>query len=181
MPRRQRFPSLPLLPLVLGITDGMLNALTLSASAILHGGAGGITVGLALRVGTAALITAGFTMFVADYSERRASLVRGAHQLNLTQPGTLAASSLGVRALHESAIAMSVAALASLLGAALPLLVGAALPAATWIVLVLTILSLGGLGWILGGLVSARRPVWAGAMLVGGMAVTAIGLGLRIT
>ena len=111
---------------------------------------------MALRGGTAEPITAGFTMFLADYSERRAALVRGAHQLSLTQPGTLAAGSLGVRALHESATAMHVAAVASLLGAALPLLVGASLPTASWIVLVLTIFSLRGLGWILGGLDPTR-------------------------
>lgn len=175
-----RLSSLPLLPLVLGITDGMLNALTLSASAILRGQAG-ITVGLALRVGTAALITAGFTMFVADYSERRASLVRASRELNLTKPGRLAAGHLGRQALRESAVAMVVAATSSLIGAALPLLIGAAVPSASWIVLVLTILALEALGWILGALVSARRVVWAAAMLMGGIVVTVIGLELQIT
>ncbi|MGN6446097.1 hypothetical protein, partial [Amnibacterium sp.] len=77
---------LPLLPLALGITDGILNALTLGAGAVLRG-AGGIDFGLALRVGVAALVTAGFTMFVADYAARREDLVRAARELNLTEPG----------------------------------------------------------------------------------------------
>jgi predicted membrane protein (TIGR00267 family) len=169
-----------LLPLVLGITDGILNALTLSAGAIVRGG-GDITVLLALRVGTAALVTAAFTMFVADYAERRSSLVRASRQLNMTEPGRLAATHLGRQAVKESAIAMAVAAGASLLGAALPLLVGAVLPGPSWIVLVLTIGSLGVLGWILGGLMAAHRARWAIAMLIGGVIVTAIGVLLNIT
>jgi predicted membrane protein (TIGR00267 family) len=159
----------------------MLNALTLSASAILLGTAGGITILLAVRVAVAALVTAAFTMFVADYSERRSSLVRGSRQLNMTVPGQLAASRLGAQALRQSLLAMTVAGLASLIGALLPLLVGAFLPSESWIVLVLTILSLGALGWLLGSVVSGRRPAWAAAMLIGGVIVTFIGLELRIT
>ncbi|WFR66093.1 hypothetical protein P9139_13800 [Curtobacterium flaccumfaciens] len=83
---------------MLGVTDGMLNALTLAASAILDGGNGGISLLLALRVGTAALVTAGFTMFVADYAERRVALARAERQLSLTRPGSSRApGSAGMR------------------------------------------------------------------------------------
>lgn len=105
--------TLPVLPLVLGITDGILNALTLAAGAVLRS-ATGVGVSLAVRVGCAALVTAAFTMFIADYAERRAHLERASRELNLTEPGRLAASQLGRRAALESAPAMAVAAVTSL-------------------------------------------------------------------
>lgn len=176
---RVRRLRLPVLPLVLGVTDGMLNALTLAASSILDGGAG-ISLLLALRVGTAALVTAGFTMFVADYAERRVALARAERQLNMTRPGQLANSRLGRQAVRESLTAMTVAGLSSLAGAAAPLLVGALLTVPPWIVLAATVLSLAALGWVIGGMVQGRRLLWAVSMFVGGVAVTVVGLELHI-
>lgn len=136
---------------------------------------------LALRVGTAALVTSAFTMFVADYAERRSSLVRASRQLNMTEPGRLAATQLGRQAFRESAVAMTVAAGASLAGAALPLLIGAVPLVPSWTVLALAIGALGVLGWALGGLLSAHRLRWAIGMLAGGGVVTVIGVWLQIT
>lgn len=172
--------TLPTLPLVLGVTDGMLNALTLAGGALLRDGAGSLTLMLALRVGVAALVTAAFTVFVADYAERRSALVRAAKQLNMTEPGRLAATNLGRKALRESFVAMIVAAGASLVGAGAPLAVGAILPGPAWIVVALTIALLGGFGWLLGGLLAGRRGFWAASMTVGGVVVTAIGVWLNI-
>ena len=171
---------IPLLPLVLGITDGILNALTLSAGAIIRGG-DAIGASLALRVGIVALVTAGFTMFVADYAERRSSLVRAAHQLNMTRPGQLAATALGKQVFKESVMATAVAGIASLIGAGVPLFASAILPGPSWVVLVLTIGCLGALGGALGSLMHARRYHWAAAMLLGGIAIAAIGTWLNIT
>lgn len=173
--------ALLLLPLVLGVTDGILNALTLSAGAIVRGGGDEITILLAIRVGIAALVTAAFTVFVADYAERRSRLVRASRELNLTGPGRLAASNLGKEAIKESAVAMAVAAGASLVGAALPLLIGATLPGPSWIILALAIGALGALGWVLATLMVAHRIRWAVAMLIGGAIVTCVGIGLQIT
>ncbi len=172
--------ALPTLPLVLGLTDGMLNALTLAGGALLRDGGQALDVLLGLRVGVAALVTAAFTVFVADYAERRSRLVRGSRQLNLTQPGHLAGTELGRAAVRDSFVAMTVAAVASLLGAALPLVVGALLPGPSWIVVVLTVALLGLFGWLLGGLLAGRRWVWAVAMTVGGAVVTVIGAWLDI-
>jgi predicted membrane protein (TIGR00267 family) len=181
MSRRTRrwVHAVPLLPLSLGVTDGILTALTLAGGAIIRG-ADADTASLALRVGVAALVTSAFTMFVADYAERRAHLVRASKQLNMTEPGRLAATSLGRQAAKESTIAMAVAAAASLAGASVPLLVGAMVPGAPWLVLVLAIACLGGLGWALGGLIAAHRSLWAVAMVGGGAVVTLIGVWLDI-
>lgn len=169
-----------LLPLVLGLTDGLLNALTLASSAILHASGGAVSMSLGLRVGTAALITAAFTMFVADYAERRAGLVRASRELNLTTPGRLAATRLGAQAFSESIVAMIVAAASSFIGAASPLLVGTAIPAPPWTILAITIGCLGVLGWLLGRLVAAHPLRWVAGMLIGGVIVTIIGVELHI-
>lgn len=177
--RRVRRRGLPVLPLVLGLTDGVLNALTLAAGAILRD-RGGPSISLAFRVGSAALVTAAFTMFVADYAERRSHLVRSARELNLTEPGRLAASNLGRAVLRESATATTVAAIASLVGAAIPLLLGAALPTPPVVTVVVTVGLLGVLGFAIGVMLSARRWAWFVSMLLGGVVVTFLGVVLDI-
>ncbi|WP_197021553.1 hypothetical protein [Cellulomonas sp. HZM] len=170
----------PVLPLVLGLTDGILNALTLASAAILRDAGAALGVSLALRVGTAALVTAGFTVFVADYAERRSVLVRSSRQLNLTQPGRLAATNLGRAVVRESALATVVASLASLVGASTPLLVGGLLPVPALVTIAVTIGFLGALGWVIGSVLAARRTRWAVAMLLGGVVVTVVGTVLDI-
>lgn len=176
----RRPARVPTLPLVLGFTDGLLNALTLAAGAIVGSGAP-IGYGLALRVGVAALVTAAFTMAVADYADRRAELVRASHELNLTVRGRLIATRLGRRAVAESVRSMAIAALASFLGALLPLLAGALLPRLSWLVIVFTIGALAALGTMIAGLTAGSRARWGILMALGGGAVTLIGIQLHIT
>ena len=180
MRRRLRLQKLPILPLVLGVTDGILNALTLAGGAILRGHGDGLNALLALRVGTAALVTAAFTMFVADYAERRSRLRRSSRELNMTEPGRLAATNLGRAIVRESALATVVAGVASLVGAAAPLLLGALLPVPSWVTLAISIGFLGLLGWVLANMLAASRFRWCSAMLVGGALVTFIGAVLNI-
>ncbi|MDN5765021.1 MAG: hypothetical protein L0H96_06255 [Humibacillus sp.] len=54
-----------LLPLSLGIADGILNALTLASAAVLHGR--GLDAGLATRVGMVAFVSAIFTVGQPGY------------------------------------------------------------------------------------------------------------------
>jgi VIT1/CCC1 family predicted Fe2+/Mn2+ transporter len=168
------------LPPILGVSDGILNALTLAAGAILRGSGDGLDVTLALRVGAAAFVTAAFTMFVAYYSERRSHLVRAAKQLNILEPRTLAATNLGRAVLIETGVATATAAFASLIGAVVPLLLGILLPTPAWVTLVITVGFLGALGWAIGASLSARRTLWCLAMLLGGTIVTLVGAALDI-
>jgi len=92
------------LPIVLGLLDGITNALGLAAHAILGGGSGGVGLGLALRVASFALVTAVFAIFVARYVELRTGLIRASRQLNLLDRGVLAATRLG-RAARRDALA----------------------------------------------------------------------------
>lgn len=168
------------LPLILGLTDGLLNALTLAAASLLGSG-GSVTYGLALRIACVALITASFSVFVSDYAERRAALVRGSRQLNLTAHGHLATTRLGQLALRRSLAVMAIACSASFVGSLIPLMAGAAWPEHSWIVVALCIACLAGLGSLLGQALAHHAWRWAGLMGCGGLAVTLLGFWLRIT
>lgn len=168
-----------LLPLALGFADGILNALTLAAASLL-GTRAHATAGLAGRIGIAALVTAGFAVFVADYAESRGSLRHASRQLNLASEDKLAATHLGRAAMTRAAVRSALAAGSSLLGASLPLLLAAALPGSGWIATVVSVAALGVLGAVLAGVVLGSRLRWAVALVLGGIAVTAVGAWLKI-
>ncbi len=125
MDRAQRV----VLPVALGVSDGVLNALVLAASSLLLGEPR-LSLELALRIALAALATSLLTVFVAEYSNLRLGLRRAERELNLTRAGKLATSNLGRAILREAAASAVVAATASCAGAPLPLALGAALPEA---------------------------------------------------
>lgn len=56
-----------LLPLSLGVADGIVNSLTLASAAVIHGS--GLTASLALRVAAVAFVSSVFTVFVAEYGQ----------------------------------------------------------------------------------------------------------------
>jgi hypothetical protein len=91
------------LPVVLGLLDGITNALGLAAHSILAVGSG-VGPGLALRVACFALVTAVFAIFVARYIELRVDLIRAGRQLNLLERGARATTRLG-RAARRDALA----------------------------------------------------------------------------
>ena len=102
-----RFP-VSVLPIVLGLLDGITNALGLAARSILGEGDGsGLGLGLALRVALFALVTAVFAIVVARYVELRVGLIRAGRQLNLLEQGELAATRLG-RVARRDAVADAV-------------------------------------------------------------------------
>lgn len=167
------------LPLVLGLSDGLLTALTLEAASLT--GRGRVSLLLSVRVGCVALVTSAFTVFVADYADRRAELIRASRQLNLTRRGQLATTRLGRLAVTRSLAAMAAASTSSFLGAVLPLLFGALLPGPAWTVIVLVIAALTALGAVLARLLAGPVAWWSTAMGLGGGAVTWIGIQLHIT
>lgn len=180
LPRRMAEGSARMrLPLVLGLTDGLLNALTPAGSALLGSSARPV-LSLGARVGAAALVTTAFTVFVADYAERRAHLVHASRELNLTESGRPAAGRLGRRALTASFASMAVACAASFLGAALPLFAGVVLPGPVWIGPALAVAALAGLGGVLARVIGGRVGRWTLTMVVGGFCVLLIGVRLDI-
>ncbi|MCS0603696.1 hypothetical protein NX794_21115 [Streptomyces sp. LP11] len=177
--RTRRVVARSTLPLVLGLVDGLLNALTLAAASLVGSGAP-VSPSLAFRVGLVALTTAAFAVFVADYADRRSYLIRASRQLNLTRRGQLATTRLGRLALARSAMATVIACTASFTGATVPLLIGSAVPSLSWIVVVLAVVALTALGAALGHLFAGSPVRWAAVLGCGGVAVTWIGVWLHI-
>lgn len=168
-----------LLPLVLGISDGILNALTLASSSVITGR--GLSVTLAVRVGVVALVSAVFAVFVSTYAELRASLSRSERELNMTRSGRLAATNLGRQVAAEATVAAVIASVASFAGAFLPLMIGALIPRQGWLALVAAVLALAVLGVALAKVAGGRAWRWAMVMLLAGVLVAAIGAELKIT
>lgn len=169
-----------MLPLVLGLSDGILNALVLAAGSIV-GATGHLAIGLALRVGTAALVTAVLTVYVATYAEQRAHLVHASRELNLSSRGHLATTKLGRAAIRDAPAGTATAAASSFLGAVFPLLIGSALRKPTWLPLVVSIAALAALGVGVGHVVAGSRLRWCIVLAISGAVVAYIGLQLRIT
>jgi hypothetical protein len=168
-----------LLPLSLGLSDGILNALVLASSTVVHGGAT-LRVGLAVRVGLVGLVTGAFTVFVAQYTSFRSRLARSERQLNFTRSGRLLGSELGRAAACEAAEDAAVAGLSSFAGSFGPLLLGASLPAYHWLALVVAVCGLGVLGGTLARAVGGLPLRWASVSMVCGASIAGLGMELRI-
>lgn len=169
-----------MLPLALGLSDGLLNALVLASGTLLQR-KGGLDVLLGVRVGLAALVTAAFAIYAATYADLRAQLARASRQLNLARRGYLATTRLGRAVAREALWAMAIASLASFLGAFAPLAVGALLPGPAWIPVAAAVGALVLLGTVLGAVVGGNRVRWAAGLAAGGVIVAAVGVQLHIT
>jgi hypothetical protein len=166
------------LSIVLGLVDGITNALGLAAHSILHGGAGGL--GLALRIAFFALATAVFAVFVARYVELRTDLIQAGKQLNLLERGALATTRLGRAARLDALADAAQASLASFSGALLPLGLAVAFPVLGWLPLALALLMLTFLGAVIGRRLSGNPVIWAVALAVAGGVLVVVGAILDI-
>jgi predicted membrane protein (TIGR00267 family) len=161
------------------LCDGILTALTLAAGKLLSAG-DPITVGLAMRVATAAGVSGGFILFVAHYAELRSELVRAERQLNLLSHGQLATTRLGRAVLHEAISGALIASGCSFCGALWPLLVGAFLPAIPWCAIIVALGTLAILGGALGKVVYGSPLGWSTALVLGGVVLTYVGMQLDL-
>ncbi|MGH8428155.1 MAG: hypothetical protein ACRES7_09270 [Gammaproteobacteria bacterium] len=85
-----------MLPVALGLSDGILNALTLAAGR-LSSPTLPMTAGLAVRISIAAGVAGVFMLFVAAYAQLRGELVHDDEQLNVLSPGAWPRPDRGVR------------------------------------------------------------------------------------
>jgi hypothetical protein len=120
--RLQRLRRKLAFAVVMGLSDGILNALVLASATVLRGV--GLQLSLAVRVGAVALASAWFTLFVAQYAQYRLELVRAERQLMFTSSGRLAATRLGRAVIRDALAESTSAALASFVGASFPLAMG---------------------------------------------------------
>ncbi len=162
-----------------GLVDGILNALILAAGRLLGAG-DGANFNLAVRVAIATGLTTVFVFFIAHYAEQRAELVRAERELNLTARGRLATSQLGRRALRAAAGGALLAAACGVIGAMMSLLLCVYLPGPRWVGLIAILMLLGMLGALLAESFHGSILFWACLMVIGGVALTFVGLKINI-
>jgi hypothetical protein len=165
--------------MVLGVLDGITNALGLTSGSLLNGG-GAITAGLSLRVASFALATALVAIFGARYVELRVGLIAASKQLNLLKRGALATTRLGRAARWDALLDAVHGSAASFLGAGLPLVIAAMFPAVSWISLVIAVAMLALLGALIAWRINANRLLWAGTLTLAGIILIAVGAKLNI-
>lgn len=168
-----------LLPIVLGVSDGVLTALILATGSLVdprrH-----IAMNMALRISASALATGAFVFFVARYSQLRAELVVAERQLNLTSHGRLASSKLGRAVLSEAVVAASLSSLSSFVGAMIPLTVAALVPSHGWAALAAALVTLALLGAGLAKVSFGSPLYWSSTLVAGGVVLSILGAQLRI-
>jgi predicted membrane protein (TIGR00267 family) len=165
--------------IVIGVTDGILTALTLAAARVVSS-ADPLTVNLALRIAAASALSGMFVFFAAEYIHQREGLVHAERQLSLRSGGHLAATHLGRAVLRETLWAAVLSSVCNFAGALVPLLAGALAPERSWLAVAVGILVLGGLGVAGARATHGRLIVWVGALMAAGVVLAAIGLKLRI-
>jgi hypothetical protein len=163
-------------PLVIGVTDGILTALTLAAGRIVERSQP-LTMGLAFRISGAASLSGVFVFFTAEYIRLRGELVRSERQLNLTAGGRLAATRLGRAILIETVTSAAVSSICNFLGALIPLIAGTIV---SWLAIAVALLFLAFLGVGAGRAVHGSSYVWALALLAAGGILTLAGIKFRI-
>jgi VIT1/CCC1 family predicted Fe2+/Mn2+ transporter len=162
----------------LGLTDGLLTALILTAGVLFHGTTG-IGIGQALRVAAAAALSGLFTVFVSDYARLRGELRHAARELNLASVRPLLAGRLRSRMRAEAATAALTTTTCSFIGAMIPLGPAVIWPR-PWTAPLAASLTLVIIGLALGRIVGGRSFVWAFLLLVGGAAITLTGVWLDV-
>lgn len=168
-----------LLPIVLGVSDGVLTALTLATGSLLDPDRH-IAMSMALRISASAFATGAFVFFVARYSQLRAELVVAERQLNLTSHGRLASSKLGRVVLREAIVAASLSSVSSFVGAMIPLVVAALVPSHGWAALVAALVALALLGAGLAKVSFGSAWYWSSTLVAGGVVLSILGAQLRI-
>ena len=172
-------PRITLRGPVLGFIDGIMNALALTAGSILRADRP-VTAELTVQISLFAATTGFFVIFVSGYVALRAELVRASRQLNLTGSGRLAATQLGRTIVREAGWEATAGGIASFLGCLVPLAVAWAFPNHGWVGILTAFAMLAGLGVVLANLIQGRKSVWSILLIVGGVALTMIGLWLEI-
>jgi len=168
-----------LLPLVLGLTDGILTALILTSGTLINP-TRHVTISLALRIAISALASSAFVFFVARYSELRTQLVDAERQLNLTSHGQLATGKLGSAVRRQAVIAAVISSVSSFLGALIPLAASVVLPMSRWSGVIVALAALGFLGIGLAKAVFGNAFRWCAVLIVGGICLFLLGVRLKI-
>ncbi|MGN8200379.1 hypothetical protein ACS8Y6_16990 [Salinisphaera sp. RV14] len=168
-----------LLPVALGLSDGILNALMLAANR-LHGHTEPMTLSLSVRIAVATAVASIFMLFVAEYTQLRQELEHADMQLNVLAPGRMATSRQGRAVAREAGLVASIAGVCAFVGSGAPLLVAAVLDASGLWALAMAVIGLGLLGALVARAVHGSGLIWTVVMMLGGGAVSVLGIYLHI-
>jgi VIT1/CCC1 family predicted Fe2+/Mn2+ transporter len=171
-------PARSLFNVALGLTDGLLTALVLTAGTLVRGTAR-VDIGQALRVSTAAALSGLFTVLVSDYVRLRVELSHAAQELNLTSVRPLLASKLGSEIRRQALTAALITTACSFGGAMIPL-TSAVLFRVGWAGPAAAAISLAAIGLALGRLFTGNSLLWAVLLLSGGATIALAGVLLHI-
>ncbi len=167
-----------LLPIVLGLSDGILTALTLASGHLVSNEK--MTISLSVRIAVGALVAGAFVFYVSSYARLRGELIHAERELNLTAHGQLASSRLGRAVVIEAFFTTILSSAADFFGALIPLLTGVLLPQSGWGAVVASLILLGILGLVLARSVHGSCWLWCIALVAGGIVLSMIGVKLRI-
>jgi predicted membrane protein (TIGR00267 family) len=174
------FRSEDLFAAVVGLMDGVLTALTLSAGKILAGSSASFTLSLALRIAVGAAASGAFIFYVAEYARLRKEIVHAERHLSLRTKGHLAVSHLGRAVIKDAARGALISCALNFLGALCPLVPAALWPQAPWAAIIVALGALALLGVGLARAVYGRPLAWAVALALAGLALVFIGIQIHI-
>lgn len=164
---------------VLGLTDGMLTALTLAAGRMVRSQSG-LSISLAMRVAAASAVAGGIVFFTAELARRNQELVHAERQLNLLSHGRLATTRLGHFVLVESFTAAFTVTGSNFLGACLPFLAGLIFRRVVLAPILCTLLLLGALGAVIAKATYRSKTLWITGLVIAGGALAGLGVWLQI-
>jgi len=164
---------------VLGLTDGVLTALTLAGGRMIQT-QNPITLSLALRVALASALAGGIVFFTAEVARRNFQLIHAERQLNLVSRGYLATTRLGHFVLIESLEAALIVITSNFLGALAPLLAGSIFRRFAWTPIGLAVMLLGTLGISIARVTHRSSFRWSTGLMTAGAGLAILGIWLRI-
>lgn len=164
--------------LVIGLTDGILTALTLASGHLVSGTRP--TLGLSFRIALGSAICGIFVFYTAEYARLRGELIRSEKQLNFSTRGHFVATRLGRQVRREATASAVCSSLANFAGALFPLAVGSFMPGPPLLAALPSLLALATLGAALAHIVHGRSAVWVFVLVAGGIALSVIGVWLHI-
>lgn len=164
--------------IVVGLTDGILTALTLASGHLMTGTKP--TIELSFRIALGSAICGVFVFFTAEYARLRGELIHAERQLNLSSRGQFVTSQLGRQVRADAFASAFISSSANFLGALFPLCVGSFLPGPALLAVVPSIVALGLLGMSLAHIVRGSATIWIAALVASGIALSIIGVWLHI-
>jgi predicted membrane protein (TIGR00267 family) len=163
---------------VIGLTDGILSALTLAAAHLFRGERPSASFSLHIALGSA--VCGIFVFYTAEYARLRGRLIHAERQLNLPKHGIFATTQLGKQVRAEAVFAAVLSSGANFLGAFFPLVMAGAIHGSLFLAISPSLIALALLGIVLARTVHGSYIFWMIGLILGGIALSFFGVWLHI-